>query len=145
MNPNTIAIIKSTAPVIKEHGEAITSAMYKHLFAAHPEAEALFKDATPDQYKKLAAMVYAYAENIDNLPALEKGVDKVANIHVNTEVKPEHYPWVGEAILAAIKEVLGENATDEILEAWKEAFFFLADVFISKEQAIYASRASESV
>ncbi len=32
MDGRTQAIIKSTAPVIKEHGEAITTAMYKLLF-----------------------------------------------------------------------------------------------------------------
>jgi len=141
MNENTIQIIKSTAPVIKEHGEAITTAMYKILFDKHPEAKELFKDAQPDQYKKLAAMVYAYAANIDNLGALGKGVEKVAKIHVDVKVKPEHYPWVGEALLGAITEVLGEAATPEIMNAWKEAFFFLADVFINKEQELYAQEA----
>jgi len=140
MNENTKEIIKATAPVIKEHGEAITTAMYKILFEAHPEAKELFKNASPDQYKKLAAMVYAYAANIDNLDVLSKGVETVANIHVDVNVKPEHYPWVGEALLGAIKEVLGEAATPEIMNAWKEAFFFLADVFINKEQEIYAKR-----
>jgi len=145
MNENTIEIIKATAPVIKEHGEAITTAMYKILFTNHPEAKALFKNADPDQYKKLAAMVYAYAANIDNLGALGQGVEKVANIHVNVDVKPEHYPWVGEALLGAIVEVLGEAATPEIMNAWKEAFFFLADVFINKEQEIYASRVTATL
>lgn len=140
MNENTTAIIKATAPVIKEHGEAITTAMYKILFTNHPEAKELFKNAEPDQYKKLAAMVYAYAANIDNLAVLGKGVEKVANIHANVDIKPEHYPWVGQALLGAIEEVLGEAATPEIMNAWKEAFFFLADVFINKEQEIYAER-----
>lgn len=142
MNTQTKELIKATAPVIKEHGEAITTAMYKILFTQHPEAKELFKDAEPDQYKKLAAMVYAYAANIDNLGALGKGVEKVANIHVNIKVKPEHYPWVGQALLGAIQEVLGEAATPEIMNAWKEAFFFLADVFINKEQEIYAQSAT---
>jgi nitric oxide dioxygenase len=142
MNENTIEIIKATAPVIKEHGEKITTAMYNILFTKHPEAKILFKNAAPDQHKKLAAMVYAYAANIDNLGVLGKGVEKVANIHVNVDVKPEHYPWVGEALLGAIEEVLGEAATPEIMNAWKEAFFFLADVFINKEQEIYAKQAS---
>jgi len=142
MNEETQAIIKATAPVIKEHGEAITTAMYDILFTKHPEAKELFKNAAPDQHKKLAAMVYAYAANIDNIGALSQGVEKVANIHVNVNVKPEHYPWVGEALLGAIKEVLGEAATPEIMNAWKEAFFFLADVFINKEQEIYAKRAT---
>ncbi|MDF1879961.1 hypothetical protein JHD50_01375 [Sulfurimonas sp. MAG313] len=141
MTESTIAIIKSTAPVIKEHGEAITTAMYANLFRVHPEAKAFFKDASEDQYKKLAAMVYAYAANIDNLGALGKGVEKVANIHVNIGVLPEHYPWVGVALLEAITQVLGEAATPEIMDAWKEAFFFLADVFIAKEKEIYAAKA----
>jgi nitric oxide dioxygenase len=138
MNEQTKAIIKATAPIIKEHGEIITTVMYRRLFDNYPEAKELFKNATPDQYKKLASMVYAYAANIDNLESIQKGIDKVAQIHVDTHVLPEHYPWVGESLLGAIKEVLGEEANDEIMDAWKEAFFFLAEVFIAKEEEIYA-------
>ena len=140
MNETTTAIIKSTAPVIKEHGEAITTAMYKILFSKHPEAKELFKDATADQHKKLASMVYAYAANIDNLGALQGGIDKVAKLHVGVNVLPEHYPWVGEALLGAIKEVLGEAATPEIMDAWAEAYGFLAKVFIAREEEIYAEK-----
>ena len=139
MNETTQAIIKSTAPVIKEHGEAITTAMYKIMFAKYPEAKELFKDAKPDQYKKLAAMVYAYAANIDKLDNLQKGIDKVAHIHVKVNILPKHYPWVGESLLGAIKEVLGDAATPEIMDAWEEAYGFLAKVFIERETAIYAS------
>jgi len=140
MNETTKEIIKSTAPVIKEHGEAITTAMYKIMFAKYPEAEALFKDAEPDQYKKLANMVYAYAANIDKLENLQKGIDKVAQIHVNVNILPKHYPWVGESLLGAIKEVLGDAATPEVIDAWEEAYGFLANVFIAREEEIYAQK-----
>lgn len=139
MNETTKAIIKSTAPVLKQHGEEITSVMYGVLFERHPEAKELFKDAAPDQYKKLANMVYAYAANIDNLGSLQKGIDKVAKIHVDTSVLPEHYPWVGEALLEAIRQVLGDAATDEVMDAWAEAYGFLAEVFIAREKEIYAA------
>ena len=140
MNETTKAIIKSTAPVIKEHGEAITTAMYKLMFAKYPEAKELFKDAEPDQYKKLAAMVYAYAANIDKLDSLQKGIDKVATIHVAVKILPKHYPWVGESLLGAIKEVLGDAATPEVMDAWEEAYGFLAKVFIAREKEIYAEQ-----
>jgi len=139
MNEVTKAIIKSTAPVLKKHGEDITTVMYKVLFERHPEAQDLFKDAEPDQYKKLANMVYAYADNIDNLASLQKGIDKVAQIHVDTKILPEHYPWVGEALLEAIKQVLGDAATKEVMDAWEEAYGFLAKVFIAREKEIYAA------
>lgn len=139
MTNETKAIIKSTAPVLKEHGEAITQAMYKNLFSKHPEAQDLFKDASPDQYKKLANAVYAYAANIDNLGALSKGIETMVAAHVKSKVQPMHYPWVGEAILTAIKEVLGDAATEEILAAWGEAYFFLSDVLMAKEKEAYAA------
>jgi nitric oxide dioxygenase len=137
MTDKTKALVKATAPLLKEKAEEITATMYPLLFKKHPEAEALFKNATADQYKKLANMVYAYAENIDKLESLQKGIDKVAMIHVKTNVLPEHYPWVGEALLEAIKSVLGEGATPEVMDAWAEAYGFLAEVFIAREQELY--------
>ena len=44
---------------------------------------------------------------------------------------------MAEALLGAIKDVLGDAATDEILAAWGEAYWFLADVLIGRETAIY--------
>jgi len=37
----------------------------------------------------------------------------------------------------AIKEVLGDTATDEVMDAWAEAYGFLSKVFIAKEQELY--------
>lgn len=33
----TKSIIKATIPVLEEHGDAITTAFYKHMFEEHPE------------------------------------------------------------------------------------------------------------
>lgn len=137
MNEISKTIVKSTAPLLKDKGEEITTLMYEYLFSNHLEAKALFKNASPDQYIKLANMVYAYASNIDQLENLQKGIEKVAQIHVATKIQPEHYPWVGEALLKAIKQVLGEAATDEVLDAWTEAYGSLSTVFIEKEEALY--------
>jgi len=138
MTEATKAIVKSTAPLLKDKGEKITTIMYENLFSKYPEAKELFKDATPDQYIKLANMVYAYADNIDKLENLQKGINKVAQIHVDSKILPEHYPWVGESLLIAIKEVLGDTATDEVMDAWAEAYGFLSKVFIVKEKELYA-------
>jgi len=138
MNDATKEIIKATAPVLKEHGEAITTAMYKVLFSKYPETQELFKDATADQHKKLASAVYAYAANIDKLENLGKGIEQMATVHVKTNVKPEHYPMVGDALLQAIKSVLGDGATDEVMAAWEEAYGFLANVLIAREKELYA-------
>lgn len=52
-------------------------------------------------------------------------------------ILPEHYHFVAESLLAAIKDVLGEAATDEVLSAWGEAYWFLADLLMSREAITY--------
>jgi nitric oxide dioxygenase len=139
LSTKTIDIVKATSGVVAQNSEAITTQMYEILFTTHPETKELFKNADPEQHKKLAAAVSAYAANIDNLGVLDKAIEKMVQTHVLVKVLPEHYPLVGVSILGAIKKVLGDAATPEILEAWKEAYFFLADVLIAKEKEAYAA------
>jgi nitric oxide dioxygenase len=141
LSPSTIEIVKATAPAVAMNAEKITTRMYEILFDKYPETKELFKNAEPDQHKKLAMAVGAYAANIDNLEVLGKAVEKMATTHVRTKVKPEHYPMVGTSILGAITVVLGDAATEEVLAAWGEAFFFLADILIAREQELYAEAA----
>ena len=144
LSQQTIDIVKATAAPITINAEAITTRMYEILFANYPETEMLFQNASPDQHKKLAGAVAAYAANIDNLAVLSKAVENMAQKHVMTMVKPEHYPMVGLSLLEAVKDVLGDAATDEVIEAWKEAYFFLADILITREKELYAERQKES-
>ena len=63
LSPETIAIIKSTAPALQKHGVEITTRMYERLFV-DPEIKALFDMAAQesgDQPKRLAAAILAGA------------------------------------------------------------------------------------
>ena len=138
LSPRTVEIVKATAGPVAANAEAITTRMYEILFSEFPQTKVLFENSDPDQHKKLAGAISAYAANIDNLAVLSKAVEKMAQAHVKTSVKPEHYPMVGLSILGAIKDVLGEAATEDVLNAWKEAYFFLADILIAREKELYA-------
>lgn len=136
----TIDIIKSTVPALEVHGTDITKLFYTRLFETHPELLNIFNHANQKQGKQqtaLANMVLAAAVHIDKLEAIIPAVVQVAHKHRSLGVKPEHYPVVGENLLLAIKEVLGNAATDEILHAWKEAYGVIADAFIGIEAGMY--------
>ena len=140
VSQKTIDIVKSTAPVIKQHGKKITTRMYEIMFDTHPEVKSQFDmaaQANGTQPAKLANAVYAYATHIDDLESLKAMVDKIAHRHVATHVLPEEYPIVGECLLKAIKDVLGDAATEDVMTAWTEAYQALAGVFINREQKIY--------
>ena len=137
-------IVKATAPAIEKHGVAITTAMYARLFQ-NPDVAAMFDRAAQEsgeQPRRLAGAILAYAKNIDKLENLGPAVNRMVARHVETGVKAEHYPLVAEALLPAIREVLGADvATDEVLAAWGEAYWMLADILIAAEAEAYAAAA----
>ncbi|MBD0382514.1 NO-inducible flavohemoprotein [Paenibacillus sp. WST5] len=140
LSEKTISIIKSTVPVLEVHGTAITKRFYELLFTGHPELLNVFNHANQKQGKQqtaLANAVYAAAQHIDRLEAILPAVKQIAHKHRSLGVKPEHYPIVGQNLLAAIKDVLGEAATEDILQAWAEAYGVIADAFISVEADMY--------
>jgi nitric oxide dioxygenase len=144
LSPETIAIVKSTAPALQQHGLAITQRMYERLFV-DPEIKALFDQAAQEsgeQPKRLAAAILAYAKNVDNLGALTQAVQRMAERHVETGVRPEHYPVVAAALLPAIKDVLGDAVDQSVLNAWGEAYWFLADILIAAEAEMYRDEAA---
>ncbi|WP_152392375.1 NO-inducible flavohemoprotein [Paenibacillus guangzhouensis] len=146
LNPSTIAIIKSTVPVLEVHGTAITKRFYELLFTNHPELLNIFNHANQRQGKQsgaLANAVYAAAANIDRLEQIIPVVKQIGHKHRALGIKPEHYPIVGEHLLIAIKDVLGDAATDEIIGAWAEAYGVIADAFIGVEAEMYAQAAGQ--
>lgn len=146
LNQNTIAIIKSTVPVLEQHGETLTKHFYKRMFANNPEVAPFFNPANQaegSQQKALAGAILAYAANIDNLDALGGAVELIAHKHASLMITKDQYPIVGANLLGAIKEVLGDGATDEVIGAWGEAYGLLADILVGKEQQIYAANADK--
>ncbi|MCM3719028.1 NO-inducible flavohemoprotein [Fictibacillus phosphorivorans] len=140
LQARTIEIIKSTVPVLEVHGKAITSRFYQLLFTKHPELLNIFNHANQKKGRQQAALanaVYAAAANIEKLETIIPVVKQIAHKHRSLGVKPEHYPIVGENLLQAIKDVLGDAATDDIINAWAEAYGVIADVFIGVERDMY--------
>ena len=140
LSARTIALVKATVPALEAHGLDITRRMYQRMFANEAIRD-LFNQShhgeTGSQPKALASAVLAYAQNIERLDVLGPAVERIAQKHVGLQILPEHYPAVAESLLGAIKDILGDAATDEILAAWGEAYWFLANILINREKQIY--------
>lgn len=146
MHPQTIAIVKSTVPALKAHGEAITSHFYKIMFEGHPQVKAFFNEAhqaAGTQARALAGAVIAYGAHIDRLDEIAGALPRIIQKHAALGVLPEHYPIVGHYLLRAVKEVLGDAATDEVIAAWGEAYGSLAGLLIAAEEAVYSANAAQ--
>lgn len=170
----TVEIVKSTVPVLAEYGMTIVATMYRNMFRENPEVRPLFNQANQSsgeqktrasqlesfnsqlfsssnerakpgaQQITLTQAVLAYAENIDNPAALLPAVMRIAHKHASLDVRPEQYGIVGKHLLGAIKEVLGDAATPEIIDAWGEAYGALAQLFIEVENQLRAENANKA-
>lgn len=146
LSESTITIVKATAPLVAQNAENLTKHFYQRMFTHNPEVKALFnfaRQADGTQQKALANAIVAYASNIDNLGALQGAVKGIVNKHVSLQIKPEHYPIVGTNLLHSIKEVLGDVVTDEILQAWGDAYSFLANMLMKVENDVYQENAAK--
>jgi nitric oxide dioxygenase len=133
-------IVQATVPVLQQYGEAITTAFYGTLFEEHPSLFNIFNPANQQnggQARSLAASILAYAAHIDRLDQLGGMVNRITHKHASLEVQPEHYPIVGDHLLRAIRTVLGEAATPEIIDAWAAAYGQLAEIMTGVEQKLY--------
>lgn len=64
------------------------------------------------QSSALAQAVLAAAMNINQLEAIKPAIMPVAYKHCALQVYPEHYPIVGENLLAAIQDVTGLESNE---------------------------------
>ncbi len=140
LSDKTVRIVKEITPAVAANAETITRRFYERMFEGNPEVKAFFNQAhqhSGGQQRALAGAICAYFTHIDNLEVLAPAVELIAQKHCSLGIQADHYPIVGKHLLAAIEDVMGDAATEEIIGAVAEAYGVLADVCIGREAQIY--------
>ncbi|WP_041939612.1 MULTISPECIES: globin domain-containing protein [Frankia] len=142
LSERSAAVVGATAGVVAEHAVEITAAFYPRVFDAHPELLNLFNQgnqATGEQRQALAAAIVAYAGHLLAGPgssSFAPVLRRIAHKHVSLGVRPEQYTIVGQHLLAAVGEVLGDAVTREVHDAWDEVYWLFATALIAEEGRI---------
>ncbi|GAB0490298.1 hypothetical protein MMPV_010080 [Pyropia vietnamensis] len=150
LSADTVRIVKTTASVLEVHGGAIAAAFYRILFENHPSTSIFFDttstgDATVQsdaQIRRLAGAVLAFAANVEHLDALAPALARISAKHVSRGVAAGLYAPVGQVLLMALAEVLGDAATPEVLSAWADAYAYLSAALITRERALRTESAA---
>lgn len=133
-------IIDATAPVVAEHLDAITQRFYPLMFTRYPEVASLFNQAHQQdggQPRALAGAILAYVQLRQTPETAWATLEIVVNKHVSLDIQPDQYPIVGECLMAAIGEVLGDAVTPEVADAWTALYNELAGLLIELEEQRY--------
>lgn len=151
LTAEAVEIVKSTAPIIAEHGYTITSSMYKKMLTEEPSLRTIFNpthqvtlpnEKYAHQPKVLAESIHAVAANLDNMQVLAPAIERIAQKHVSLHVLPEQYPVVKKYLFGAMGDVLGSALTPPVVSAWSDAFDVLSDILISRERALREEKAA---
>ena len=140
LSPQTIKIIKNSAYLVTSNDTLITKRMYEIMFCKYPHFKKQFKNTPENQYMKLAEAISAYAMNIEKIERLKPALQVIARIHVKGKVLPSQYFKVGGVLLEAMEEVLGNRASLEFLDAWREVYTYVAKILIEMESELYRTQ-----
>jgi len=139
-----IDIIKSTIPLLENAGPTLTAHFYQRMFEQNPELKNIFNMANQHSGKQQVALfeaIAAYAKNIENLQVLTSAVERIAQKHTSFHIQAEHYAIVGHHLIETLRELAPDAFTEDVEEAWTNAYQFLAQIFIDRESQLYQQRA----
>ncbi|MEJ2378950.1 MAG: globin family protein [Pseudolabrys sp.] len=128
MEARGIALVQDSFEKVSALGLQAAEIFYAELFAIDPSLRAMFSDDLEDQQKKLMAALSLVVRSLHTPEKITGTVEKLAVKHLDYGVKPEHYTYVGNALLRTLKKGLGAEFTPELCDAWTDAFRMLARI-----------------
>lgn len=103
---------------------------YKRLFEIAPAVKPLFPKDMTTQNRKLIDMLELIVGGLDNLVKIVPIIRREGKKHANYGAKPEHFEAVGAAWLWTLEQILQDEFTPDIKDAWKVAYHLIASTMI---------------
>ena len=116
-------ILRDTLELTLARDDTFPTRFYERLFDAHPEVRALFHRSTPGAQNKLFAQkLVSLVDHLDDPAWLDRELSKLAASHERYGVTREMYPWVGEALVATVREACEDAWSEAAESAWTDAY-----------------------
>ena len=128
MTPTQIEQVQVSWRLIVPHMDTLASLFYFRLFELEPSLKPLFKRDIQTQSHKLVSMLDTAVRNLHQAEKIIPAVQALGRRHVGYGAKPEHYNIVAEALLWTLEQGLGDAFTEEVEQAWTDAYMLLATV-----------------
>src|SRR5215208_2769311 len=116
---------------IAARGDELVDVFYGRLFEVAPSVRPLF--AGTDLKRQKGMLLGALVLLRRSLRDLDSVIPKLRDMgarHVRYGAQPEHYPVVGEILIASMAAIAGDAWTVEFESAWTEAFAVVAGVML---------------
>jgi hemoglobin-like flavoprotein len=108
--------------------EVAGALFYERLFETNPSFRTLFKSDMRIQSEKLITMLALVVSKLAEPGEILPAIRDLAIRHVKYGVKPDDYDAVRDALIWTLEQVLGEDFTPTVQEAWAVCYEELAGV-----------------
>lgn len=126
MKERNVDLVQASFKKVIPIADAAAEIFYGKLFEIDPSLKSMFKNDMKAQGKKLMTTLGMVVAGLKRLDEIVPQVESLAVKHVDYGVKDEDYTKVGNALLMTLKEGLGDEFTQEVREAWIEAYTLLS-------------------
>jgi nitric oxide dioxygenase len=123
-----VKLLRESFDLIAPNKQQFAQDFYNRLFSLYPQTQSLF--ASTDMKQQEAALMGAIAGVI---AGIEKGeniipaLHKLGAKHAGYNVKSEHYPLVGTALIETLQQHLQDKFTPLIQQSWLEAYGVISE------------------
>ncbi len=128
MDARKIALVQDSFEQLASLGDETAEIFYTELFAIDPSLRTMFMGDMRNQNRKLFAALDHIVRSLHAPHNFLKSVEELARKHMAYGVRPQHYTYVGNALLRTLKRQLGPQFTVELCDAWTEAFKSIAKI-----------------
>ena len=140
MNAERKRLVLESWDAIGRNHDRVAVAFYGRLFEIDSAARSLFAETNMvAQRGKFVQMMGEIVRNLDLPRELIPTVSALGRRHVEYGVRDTDYDRVREALFAALGAELGAGFTDEVRDAWEEAYALTAAVMKRGAQSIVSS------
>jgi hemoglobin-like flavoprotein len=115
--------LRTSLELVVSRQPVITTRFYEILFSRYPQVRPLFSRNAPErQQKMLQEAIVAVVDHLEDGAWLTSTLHGMGHKHVEYGVTAEMYPWIGECLVATLKEIAGADWSPRIEKAWIDAY-----------------------
>jgi methyl-accepting chemotaxis protein len=123
--------LETSFDLVAPRGDDLMDEFYGRLFEAAPAVKPLFADTElPRQKAMLLGTLVLLRKSLRDLDAIVPKLRELGARHAAYGAQPEHYPVVGEVLIAAMASVAGDAWQPEHERAWSQTFAIVAGAML---------------
>jgi hemoglobin-like flavoprotein len=129
-----IDLVTSTFNQFLGVGDSGGIRFYERLFETAPYLSKLFHDDVERQARMFLQALNVIVSSLSSTERVARVLKRLGDKHHSYGVETDHYSVVGTALVETLREVLGDDFSDEANEAWTAAFRLISSIMISASE-----------